>query len=67
VFDPLIRQQLNCYVVSKNVIPTLDLGVPYFRNDLPQLHSGLTRLTKRDLWVISNANPVLALILAFGI
>jgi hypothetical protein len=62
VFNPLFRQQFNCYVVSKNAIPTLDLGISSFRNDLPQLHSGLTRLTKRDLRVISDANLVLALI-----
>ena len=67
MFDPLIRQEINCYVLSKSFIPTLDLGIPSFRNNLPQLHSGLTRLTKRDLWVISDGNLVLALILAFGI
>ena len=62
VFDPLFRQRFNSCAPSKSVISTLGLRIPSFRNDLPQLHSGLTSLTKRDLWVISDAILILALI-----
>lgn len=62
VLNPTFRQQFNIYASPKNVISTLNLWVSPLRHDLSRRHCGLSSLSKRDLWVIPDANLILALV-----